>query len=85
VITLGYGLLTGGIVNLLVGLALSLMSRRADVTLMAWWLAGPGLIIESERYVRADRLPVVRGCLHLGVVLLVVGLAVLSVDGMVAR
>ena len=85
VIRLGYGLLTGGAVCLALGLVLSLISRRDEVTLAAWWLAGPALVIEVERYVRPDRLAVVRGCLHLGVALLVLGLAMISVDGMVAR
>lgn len=84
-ITLGYGLLTGGGICLTLGLALSLISRRHDVTLWAWWLAGPALVTEAERYVRPDRLPVVRSCLHLGVVMVVLGLAIASVDGMVTR
>ncbi len=83
--TVGFAMLTGGIVCLLLGLALSMLSRRGDVTLLAWWLAGPLLIMEIERFVRPDRLPVVRGCLHVGVVMLVLGLAIISVDGMVVR
>lgn len=84
-VALGFGLLTGGAICLVLGLVLSLLSRRDDVSVTAWWLAGPALVIEVERYVRADRLPIVRGCLHTGVVLLVLGLSTISVDGMVVR
>lgn len=84
-IALGFALLTGGSICLVLGLLLSALSRRDDVSMMAWWLAGPALVVEVERYVRADRLPIVRGCLHTGVVLLVLGLATISVDGMVVR
>lgn len=82
---LGFALLTGGGVCLVLGLVLSLFSRRDDVSMSTWWLAGPALVVEVERYVRADRLPIVRGCLHAGVVLLVLGLTTISVDGMVGR
>lgn len=83
--TLFLGLIGAGFVFILLGVALSLPFRRDGVTLAAWFQAGPRLLGEVEQFVRPERVAVVRGCLQAGLLMVVIGIAMMSVDGMVIR
>lgn len=78
-------LIGAGFAFIVLGMLLSLPFRRDDVSVGAWAQAGPRLISEIELFVRPDRIPVVRGCFQTGLLMVVIGVAMMSVDGMVVR
>lgn len=83
--TILLALIAAGFGLIVLGMLLSLPFRRDDVSVGAWIQAGPRLISEIELFVRADRVAVVRSCFQAGLMMVVAGIAMMSVDGMVIR
>jgi hypothetical protein len=70
------GLVTLGVASLLIGTVTSALSRQDSVTLRRWFWAGSDVAAHPERYVRAERVGVVRALGLLGVVLALAGIAI---------
>lgn len=79
------GLIGAGFAFIVLGMLLSLAFRRDDMSMGAWMQAGLQLLSDLEQVVRPDRLAVVRGCVQAGLLMVGVGIAMMSVDGMVVR
>mgnify|MGYP000975491392 CR=1 FL=1 len=83
--TFFFWLIGTGFGFLMLGMLLSLPFRRDDVSVGRWLQAGPRVISEIDQFVRPDRIAIVRGCFQAGLLMMAIGVAMMSVDGMVIR